>query len=332
MEKGTTLTRFILQMQRTYPEATGEFTALINDIGIASKIVAREVSKAGLVDILGITGKTNVHGEKVQKLDEFANQTFLKTLEHTGHLAAIASEEMEDFCPIPEYFPRGKYIMLMDPLDGSSNIDVNISIGTIFCIFKRVSDGSTANLSDFLQPGKNIVAAGYIIYGSSTMLVYSSGQGVHGFTLDPGIGEFLLSHPNITIPPSGKIYSINEGNYKHWEDWTKKYIEAIKNSGEKSLRYVGTLVADFHRTILKGGIFLYPGDKKSPKGKLRLLYECFPMAYLVEQAGGMATDGNERILDKQPQELHERCPLIIGSKNDVMEAMRFIRGGQGEKN
>ncbi len=331
MEKGTTLTRFILQMQRAYPQAKGEFTALINDIGIASKIVAREVTKAGLVDILGITGKTNVHGEKVQKLDEFANQTFIKTLEHTGYLAAIASEEMEDFCPIPEFYPRGKYIMVMDPLDGSSNIDVNISIGTIFCIFKRRTDGNSPGLEDFLQPGSSIVAAGYIIYGSSTMLVYSTGQGVHGFTLDPGIGEFLLSHPNIKIPAQGKTYSINEGNYANWDDWTKSYVDKVKNNKEKSLRYVGTLVADFHRTLLKGGVFLYPGDKKSPRGKLRLLYECFPMAYLVENAGGMATDGFERILDKKPVELHERCPLIIGSENDVKEVLSFSKGGSSEK-
>jgi fructose-1,6-bisphosphatase I len=327
MERGTTLTRFILEQERKHPEATGEFTALINDIGIAAKLVAREVSKAGLVDILGLTGKKNVHGEQVQKLDEFANEVFIRSLEYTGHLAAIASEEMEDFCPVPEYFPRGKYILLMDPLDGSSNIDVNISIGTIFCIFKRKSDGNSPNLTDFLQSGNAIVCAGYVIYGSSTMLVYSTGQGVHGFTLDPSIGEFLLSHEYIKIPEKGKIYSINEGNYANWEDWTKNYVEHIKKSKEKSLRYVGTLVADMHRTLLKGGIFLYPDDKKSPSGKLRLLYECFPMAYLVEQAGGVATDGNVRILEKMPVELHERSPLIIGSRLDVEEALKFKKGG-----
>ncbi len=327
MERGTTLTRFILEQERKHPEATGEFTALINDIGIAAKLVAREVSKAGLVDILGLTGKKNVHGEQVQKLDEFANEVFIRSLEFTGHLAAIASEEMEDFCPVPEYFPRGKYILLMDPLDGSSNIDVNISIGTIFCIFKRKSDGNSPNLKDFLQSGDAIVCAGYVIYGSSTMLVYSTGQGVHGFTLDPSIGEFLLSHEYIKIPEKGKIYSINEGNYSIWEDWTKDYVEHVKKSKEKSLRYVGTLVADMHRTLLKGGIFLYPGDKKSPSGKLRLLYECFPMAYLVEQAGGVATDGDKRILDKTPMELHERSPLIIGSRLDVEEVLKFIKGG-----
>jgi fructose-1,6-bisphosphatase I len=327
MERGTTLTRFILEQERKHPEATGEFTALINDIGIAAKLVAREVSKAGLVDILGLTGKKNVHGEQVQKLDEFANEVFIRSLEYTGHLAAIASEEMEDFCPVPEYFPRGKYILLMDPLDGSSNIDVNISIGTIFCIFKRKGDGNSPNLTDFLQSGNAIVCAGYVIYGSSTMLVYSTGQGVHGFTLDPSIGEFLLSHEYIKIPEKGKIYSINEGNYANWEDWTKNYVEHIKKSKEKSLRYVGTLVADMHRTLLKGGIFLYPDDKKSPSGKLRLLYECFPMAYLVEQAGGVATDGNVRILEKMPVELHERSPLIIGSRLDVEEALKFKKGG-----
>jgi len=327
MERGTTLTRFILEQERKHPEATGEFTALINDIGIAAKLVAREVSKAGLVDILGLTGKKNVHGEQVQKLDEFANEVFIRSLEFTGHLAAIASEEMEDFCPVPEYFPRGKYILLMDPLDGSSNIDVNISIGTIFCIFKRKSNGNSPSLRDFLQSGNAIVCAGYVIYGSSTMLVYSTGQGVHGFTLDPSIGEFLLSHEYIKIPEKGKIYSINEGNYSIWEDWTKDYVEHVKKSKEKSLRYVGTLVADMHRTLLKGGIFLYPGDKKSPSGKLRLLYECFPMAYLVEQAGGVATDGDVRILDKIPVELHERSPLIIGSRLDVEEVIKFKKGG-----
>lgn len=325
MTVGTTLTKFILEMQRSHPTATGEFTSLLNDIATAAKIVTREVRKAGLVDILGGTGKENVHGEKVQKLDVFANETFIKHLEHTGYLAAFASEEMDDFCPVPEYYPRGKYIMVMDPLDGSSNIDVNISIGTIFCIFKRVSKGEHPDVNDFLQCGKNIVASGYVIYGSSTMLVYSTGQGVHGFTLDPSVGEFLLSHENIRIPEKGKTYSINEGNYAIWEDWTKKYIDSTKQKREKSLRYVGTLVADAHRTLLKGGVFLYPGDRKNPKGKLRLLYECFPMAYLFEQAGGTAVDGEIRILDKTPTELHERSPLIIGSKEDVQEVLNFIK-------
>lgn len=328
MTIGTTLTKFILEMQRSYPTATGEFTSLLNDIATAAKIVTREVRKAGLIDILGGTGKENVHGEKVQKLDVFANDTFIKHLEHTGYLAAFASEEMENFCPVPEYYPRGKYIMVMDPLDGSSNIDVNISIGTIFCIFKRVSKGDHPDVNDFLQCGRNIVAAGYVIYGSSTMLVYSTGQGVHGFTLDPSIGEFLLSHENIKIPEKGKTYSINEGNYEIWEDWTKKYIDSLKQKREKSLRYVGTLVADAHRTMLKGGIFLYPGDKKNPKGKLRLLYECFPMAYLFEQAGGIATDGEQRILEKTPSELHERSSLIIGSKIDVEEVLKFKKEGR----
>lgn len=325
MTVGTTLTKFILEMQRSYPEAKGEFTSLINDVATAAKVVTREVRKAGLVDILGGTGKENVHGEKVQKLDVFANETFIKHLEHTGYLAAFASEEMDNFCPVPEYYPRGKYIMVMDPLDGSSNIDVNISIGTIFCVFKRVSKGDHPDVSDFLQSGSRIVAAGYVIYGSSTMLVYSTGQGVHGFTLDPSIGEFLLSHENIKIPAKGKIYSINEGNFNIWEDWTKKYVEYTKNKREKSLRYVGTLVADVHRTLLKGGIFLYPGDKKNPEGKLRLLYECLPMAYLIEQAGGIATDGNMRILDKTPKDLHERSPLIIGSIEDVKDVLNFIK-------
>ncbi len=325
MTVGTTLTKFILEMQRSYPEAKGEFTSLINDVATAAKVVTREVRKAGLVDILGGTGKENVHGEKVQKLDVFANETFIKHLEHTGYLAAFASEEMDNFCPVPEYYPRGKYIMVMDPLDGSSNIDVNISIGTIFCVFKRVSKGDHPDVSDFLQSGSRIVAAGYVIYGSSTMLVYSTGQGVHGFTLDPSIGEFLLSHENIKIPAKGKVYSINEGNFNIWEDWTKKYVEYTKNKREKSLRYVGTLVADVHRTLLKGGIFLYPGDKKNPEGKLRLLYECLPMAYLIEQAGGIATDGNMRILDKTPKDLHERSPLIIGSIEDVKDVLNFIK-------
>lgn len=329
METGTTLTRFILEQERLYPGATGEFTGLMSDIATAAKIVAREVSKAGLVDIIGMTGKSNVHGEDVQKLDVFANTTFIKTLEASGHLAAFASEEMDDFCPIPDYFPKGKYIMLMDPLDGSSNIDVNISIGTIFCIFKRTSNGNHATMRDFLQTGAAIVAAGYVIYGPSTMLVFSTGRGVHGFTLDPGIGEFLLSHEQIMLKRTGKVYSINEGNACSWHGWTARYTDHLKRSCSKSLRYVGTLVADVHRTLLKGGVFLYPGDRKNERGKLRLLYECFPMAYLAEQAGGAATDGERRILDIVPQELHERCPLIIGSADDVREVMDFIQGGTG---
>jgi len=323
MEIGTTLTRFLLEAQRKYPAATGDFTSLLVQITTAAKIISREVNKAGLIDILGYQGVTNVHGEAVQKLDQFANDTFLRTLCHTGHLIGIASEEMEGIYQIPDMFPKGKYVFIMDPLDGSSNIDVNISIGSIFSIHRRVSTGAVATMEDFLQKGREQVCAGYIIYGSSTMLVYTTGFGVHGFTLDPGIGEFLLSHEDIQIPSRGSIYSINEGNSALWESGMRAYIEKTRKGG-KSARYVGSLVADFHRNLLKGGIFLYPADTKNKNGKLRLLYEASPLAFIIEQAKGKGTNGHQPILDIVPETLHQRVPLIIGSPEDVEEAGRSL--------
>jgi fructose-1,6-bisphosphatase I len=317
---GMSLTRFILEEQRSYPESTGDFTGLFSALVFAGKIISREVNKAGLVNILGKAGSINIQGEEVQKLDEFANSTVVNTMEHGGYLAGMASEEIEGVIDIPERFPKGKYLLLFDPLDGSSNIDVNISVGTIFSILRR-SDGDKVTEEDFLRPGTEQVSSGYIIYGSSTMLVYTTGHGAHGFTLDPSVGEFLLSHEDIKISERGKIYSINEGNSRHWHPGTHEYIKKVKEQGLTG-RYVGSLVADFHRNLLKGGIFLYPADKKSKKGKLRLLYEANPLAFIAEQAGGRASTGDKRILEVEPGELHQRTSLIIGSKLDVEEAER----------
>lgn len=326
MSVGMTLTKFLLEEQRKFPGSSGNFTALFSDLGTAAKLVSREVRRAGLVDILGASGNRNIHGEEVQKLDELANETFIRAMEHGGHLAAMASEEMDDIIHVDGKYPKGNYLLLFDPLDGSSNIDVNISVGTIFSIIK-CKDGSNVTSADFLQPGNRQVSAGYILYGSSTMLVYTTGHGVHAFTLDPSVGEFLLCRENITIPEKGKIYSINEGNSKHWLPGTSAYIEKLKACGKDcSARYVGSLVADFHRNLLKGGIFLYPADRKSEKGKLRLLYEANPLSFIVEQAGGRSSNGVQRIMDIVPQELHQRTPLFIGSKADVEEAERCWQG------
>ena len=312
---GMTLTRFIIEQQRQFPGVSGRFTALLEEIATAGKIIGREVNKAGLAETMGLTGRTNVHGEQVQRLDEFANITIIQALDHTGLLAAMASEEMEDFYPIPERHTRGPYILVFDPVDGSSNIDVNVSIGTIFSVYRR-DDDSPPRVEDFLRPGREQLCAGYIIYGSSTMLVYTTGQGVHGFTLDPTIGEYLLSHENIRIPDRGAIYSVNEGNYGGWSDAVRRYVDSRKSAGY-SARYIGTLVSDFHRNLLKGGVFLYPGNRKSSEGKLRLVYEANPLALIVEEAGGRASNGSESILDIQPRQLHERTPLVIGSRLDV---------------
>ncbi len=330
MENTITLGTHILQQQMKYPEATGELTDLLYDIILAAKIISREVNKAGLAEILGLTGKINVQGEEVQKLDEYANTTIKNIVQRSGNLCLMASEEEEDIIRIPEKYPLGKYVLAFDPLDGSSNIDVNVSIGTIFSIFKKVNiDGKPGDYEDILQPGYKQVAAGYVIYGSSTVFVYTSGQGVHGFTLDPSVGEFFLSHPDIKIPERGKYYSVNESNYHLWDDKIKNYVDKVREGRceyKYTSRYIGSLVADFHRNLLKGGIFLYPSNKKSPKGKLRLLYEANPLAFIVEQAGGMAiTDRGERILDIVPQELHQRVPLIIGSKDDVELFMKHIK-------
>lgn len=323
MSIGMTLTKFLLEEQRKHPNSSGNFTSLFSDLVVAAKVISREVNRAGLIDILGTTGSKNIHGEEVQKLDEFANETIIRTMEHGGHLSGMASEEMDEVITVDAKFPKGKYLLLFDPLDGSSNIDVNVSVGTIFSLLKCDPDCDVTH-KNFLQPGIEQVAAGYILYGSSTMMVYTTGHGVHGFTLDPGVGEFLLSHENIRIPEKGKIYSINEGNSKHWFPATSLYVEKLK-AHEKgySARYVGSLVSDFHRNLLKGGIFLYPADKKSNNGKLRLLYEANPLSFIVEQAGGLSSTGDKRIMDIVPDELHQRVPLIIGSKADVQEAESF---------
>ncbi len=320
MSVGMTLTKFLLEEQRKHPSSTGSFTALFSDLVVAAKIISREVNRAGLIDIIGAAGGRNVHGEEVQKLDELANSVIIKTMEHGGHLSGMASEEMDSFVRIDGRYPKGGYLLLFDPLDGSSNIDVNVSIGTIFSVL-RCATGRELTEADFLRPGAEQAASGYILYGSSTMFVYTTGHGVHGFTLDPSVGEFLLSHEDIRIPEQGKIYSINEGYTKYWLPGTSRYIESLKSADrDYSARYIGSLVSDFHRNLLKGGVFLYPADRKSRNGKLRLLYEANPLAFIVEQAGGAASTGEGRILDVVPRELHQRTPLIIGSKKDVDEA------------
>jgi fructose-1,6-bisphosphatase I len=318
MRIGMTLTKFLLEEERRHPGATGNFTGLFSDLVVAAKVISSKVNRAGLINILGEAGYTNIQGETVQRLDEFANSTLVKTMEHGGHLCGMASEETEGVIAIPDGYPRGNYLLVFDPLDGSSNIDVNVSVGTIFSIIRKTTE-SPLKERDFLKPGSEQVAAGYIIYGSSTMFVYTTGHGAHGFTLDPTVGEFLLSHENIKTPEKGKIYSVNEGNSRNWLAGTKKYIEKVKSEG-LTARYVGSLVADFHRNLLKGGVFLYPGDRKNPDGKLRLLYEANPLSFIVEQAGGAASTGGKRILDVEPSSLHQKTPLIIGSAKDVEEA------------
>lgn len=320
-----TIGRHLVDQERLFPEATGAFTGLLWDLTIAFKVISREVNKAGLVDILGLTGEENVQGERVRKLDEYANETICRAMEHGGHLCAMASEEMPDVLPLPRQFKKGKYVLLFDPLDGSSNIDVNVSIGTIFSILRKKSPGEEGTLGDCLQPGREQIAAGYVVYGSSTIMVYTTGHGAHGFTLDPSIGEFLLSHRNIRIPERGGIYSINEGHAATWDEGTRRYISFLKDPEAQqgnpySLRYVGSLVADFHRNLLAGGVFLYPAsyqDPAKPRPKLRLLYEANPLSFIVEQAGGKSSTGTQRIMDVQPESLHQRIPLIIGSPREV---------------
>ncbi|MDB9823512.1 class 1 fructose-bisphosphatase [Deltaproteobacteria bacterium] len=333
---GTTITQHILNQQRENPEATGAFTLLLYELIVAAKVISKEVNKAGLVDILGATGDVNIQEEAVQKLDVFANRIIVERMQHIGQLCCMGSEEIADLIDIPPQYPKGSYILLFDPLDGSSNIDVNISIGTIFGIYKKESDETDINflLNEALQPGIRQVAAGYFIYGSSTIMVYTTGNGVHGFTLYPSVGEFLLSHENIRIPDKGKIYSVNESNYPYWDEKTRALIDYFKTKDKETgrpytARYVGSLVADFHRNLLKGGIFMYPADLKDPKkptGKLRLMVEANPLAMVVKQAGGYASDGHGPILDIQPDELHQRVPLYIGSKKDVELAEEFISG------
>lgn len=332
MNKVVTLNQFIIERQYEIPEATGGFSRLLHHIGIAAKKVNQEVNKAGLVDILGRTGAENVQGEEQQKLDLYANETFLDELRASGECCGVASEENEDIVIFDRGLQRdGRYIVCMDPLDGSSNIDVNVSVGTIFAIYKRLSaPGGPAEKADFMQPGSMLAAAGYVIYGSSTMLVYSSGSGVDGFTLDPSIGEFCLSHPDVKIPADGRIYSINEGNYEKFPAGVKRYIKYCQEKDPRSgrpytTRYIGSLVADIHRNMLKGGIYIYPETESHPRGKLRLQYECNPMAYLVEQAGGRATDGTRRTLDIVPQDIHQRTPFYAGSEHMMGKAAEFLR-------
>ena len=331
MEKSITLNEFIIHQQAEFPEATGNFSCLLHHIGIAAKKVNREVNKAGLVDILGRSGCENVQGEEQQKLDVYANEAFMEELQASGECCGIASEENEDVTTFHEGLCRNaKYIVCMDPLDGSSNIDVNVSVGTIFSIYRRKSPiGEAAVLDDFLQKGSEMVAAGYIIYGSSTMLVYTVGRGVNGFTLDPSLGEFCLSHPNIKTPASGKIYSINEGNYEKFPVGIKKYIKYCQEKDAKTnrpypSRYIGSLVADFHRNMLKGGVFMYPSTDSHPNGKLRLLYECNPIAFIAEQAGGLAFSEEGRILDLQPEPIHQRVTFYAGAHDMVMKVKEFL--------
>lgn len=320
-----TISRFLVDEERRYPEATGRFTNLLYDIALAAKLIGREVNHAGLVDILGAEGDENVHGEVVQKLDSFANQVIYRALDHTGLVACLASEENETFIPIPDKFPTGEYVVIYDPLDGSSNIDVNVSIGTIFSIHRKISKGERGTLEDCLQPGSRQVAAGYVLYGSSTMLVYTSGTGVHGFTLDPSIGEFLLSHRDMRLPePPKNVYSVNEAYYHRWSRGQQRLVSHLKTEGRFGSRYIGSLVADIHRTLLQGGLFMYPGERERPTGKLRLMYEGAPMAMIVEQAGGRASDGCRNILDIEPESLHQCTPLYMGSAEFVDLAERML--------
>lgn len=331
MTKVTTLGQFIIEKQADFPYAKGELSRLLRDIGIAAKIVNREVNKAGLVDILGDNGTTNIQGEGQKKLDVYADEQFISALRSGGECCVVASEEHDDCIFIDSHISKNaKYIVCIDPLDGSSNIDVNVSVGTIFSIYRRTDPAAPIRPEEVLQPGTQQVAAGYVIYGSSTMLVYTTGKGVNGFTLDPSIGEFCLSHPNMRMPSDGTIYSINEGNYVKFPQGVKDYIkycqvEDAETHRPFTSRYIGSMVADVHRNLIKGGVFLYPTTSSHPQGKLRLMYECNPLAFIVEQAGGKATDGHRRILDIQPQYLHERTPIFIGSTAMVEKVEKFIQ-------
>lgn len=330
---GITVTNHILMQQAQHGEATGAFTRLLNELILSAKIISREVTKAGLVDILGFTGERNVQDEQVRKLDVYAHDVMIERMRHSGHLCVMGSEEDADPIEIPRGHQKGNYVLLFDPLDGSSNIDANVSIGTIFSIMRKVTPGADYQMADLLQPGYKQVAAGYFLYGSSTMMVYTTGNGVSGFTLDPSVGEFLLSHPDIKMPARGKIFSANMGYWDYWDEGIKNYFRHLRVKTEDkpvySCRYIGSLVADFHRTLLYGGIFLYPADSKDPKkphGKLRLLYECNPLGFVAEQAGGKASTGTGSVLDVDPDDLHQRVPYIVGSAEDVDEAEAFIQG------
>ncbi|MDH3216266.1 MAG: class 1 fructose-bisphosphatase [Candidatus Krumholzibacteria bacterium] len=326
-----TIERHIFLEQAAFPDASGTLTQLLYDIALAGKLIASRTTRAGLADILGATGDENVQGEEVQKLDLYAHRTIFQLTDHTGRLAVMASEEEKDIIAIPSKYPMGKYVLVFDPLDGSSNIDFNVSVGTIFAIYERKTESGPGTLRDVLQKGSDIVAAGYLVYGSSTMLVYAAGNGVNGFTLDPSVGEFLLSHPHIRLPERPKYYSVNQGYEKYWTEGIKRYTRWLQ--GEEgatqslSLRYIGSMVADVHRTLLGGGVFYYPADSKDPKkpnGKLRLLYEANPMAFVIEEAGGYASTGRGAVRDVDPEDLHERTPLFLGSTELVRKAEEFI--------
>ncbi len=322
-EEGTTLDRYLMETLTDYPGATGTFVNLVQSIALAGKLISARVNRAGLAGMLGGTGEVNIQGEFVQKLDRYANAVFLRSTDYRGHTCMVVSEEEGGPVLTPSTFHSGRYCVTVDPLDGSSNIDVNATIGTIFGVFRRRSDeGGEGQLSDVLRPGREQIGAGYIVYGAGTLLVLATDQGVNGFTLDPGIGEFFLSHPSIRIPKA-TIYSVNDTYAAEWHPGVSRFLEGCRER-KLSARYIGSLVADFHRNLLKGGVFLYPATKKAPEGKLRLLYEGFPLAYVVEKAGGAATNGRERILDLQPESLHDRTPLIIGSREDVEEATRLL--------
>ncbi len=334
MSKVTTLHEFIMDRQADFPFASGELSRLLNDIAVASKVVSKDVRRAGLLEnFLGAQGSTNIQGEEQQKLDVIADNQFINMFKAGGEVCGIASEENDDFMAFDSEFSKnGKYVVLFDPLDGSSNIDVNVSIGTIFSIYRRKSDiGSLATMEDMLQMGQEQIAAGYVLYGSSTMLVYTTGRGVNGFTLDPSIGEFCLSHPDMKMPETGRMYAMNEGNINICEEGIKEYIETYCQQTQPgharpySGRYIGSLVADFHRNLIKGGIYIYPDTSVDPEGKLRLLYECNPLAFIAEQAGGLATDGRNRIMSISPGRLHQRVPFFIGSKKMVEQAMSFLK-------
>ena len=325
-----TLSRFILQKQ-TFPGGTGELSSILDQVGLVGKLIAQDLRRAGLINILGASGEVNVQGETVKKLDEIANETFLKAFRQSGLACAIASEEMEKPVLLPENWPQAKYMLLFDPLDGSSNTDCNMPLGAIFSVLKCERNDRMPTEDELVRRGTEQVAAGYLFYGSSTMLVYTVGQGVHGFTLEPGIGEYLLSHEQIRLPARGKVYGVNEGNYHKWTSGTKKYVDSLKIQDKAtgrpySVRYSGCLVADVHRILLGGGIYLYPGEVDKPNGKLRLLYEANPLAWIVEQAGGRASTGTMRILDVEAKQLHQRVPLMIGSADDVRDAEQHIQG------
>ncbi|MCP4806521.1 MAG: class 1 fructose-bisphosphatase [Proteobacteria bacterium] len=328
-DEGITLDQFLMESGRAHSERTGQFVTLLKQVTLAAKMVSARVNRAGLAGMIGATGDTNIQGEFVMKLDVYANETIKKALEHAGVCCLVVSEEEEELIHVPERFPRGSYVFCMDPLDGSSNIDVNATIGTIFGVFRRKSpEGGRGDLGDVLRAGHELIAAGYVVYGSGTLLVLASkATGVNGFTLDPGIGEFFLSHPDIKLEPSARMYSLNEAYKAQWDDRLVDYVESLKAPGKGfSQRYIGSLVADFHRNLLKGGLFIYPATAKAPNGKLRVLYEAFPLAYIAELAGGAATDGRDRILDLEPTELHQRTPLVIGNSELVREATEALSG------